>query len=160
MNSKDPRLRLIKGGIHVDARGIVAYVNDFDFQGVDRFYTVRAFRAFELRGWVGHQRDQKWFYAVYGTTLISVVRPDQWESPARSLPVERFVLSSEQPQVLHVPPGYATGSAGLTHNAILMVLSSGGIETTHTDDYRFPVNTWPIIEQQQTNDSAGDYSLK
>ena len=146
MNESQPRL--IEGGLHVDFRGTVSFVNDFDFKGVDRFYTVRARRPHELRGWVGHQRDQKWFYAVHGTVLISAVKPDQWECPASSLPVERFVLSSETPQVLHVPSGFATGSVSLTDNAILMIFLSGRIEDANTDDYRFPLDTWPIIESQ------------
>jgi len=160
VSSSDSRLRLIEGGLHVDARGIVAFVNDFDFKGVDRFYTVRAFRPYELRGWVGHQRDQKWFYAVHGTTLVSVVRPDQWEHPASNLPVERFVLSSERPQVLHVCPGHATGSVSLTSNAILMILSSGSIEAANTDDYRFPVDTWPILEPQHVSNNAQESDLR
>ena len=146
MASNEPRPRLIEGGLHVDGRGTVAFVNDFDFKGVDRFYTVRWHRSHEPRGWVGHRREQKWFLAVQGTSLIAVVKPDQWESPANDLPVERFVLSAARPQVLHVPPGYATASANLSPDVILMVFSSGRIEDAKTDDYRFAVDTWPVIE--------------
>jgi dTDP-4-dehydrorhamnose 3,5-epimerase-like enzyme len=142
------RPRLIEGGLYVDARGVVAHVNDFDFDGVDRFYTVRSHRPYEPRGWVGHRRDQKWFSAIQGTVLLAVVEPDDWESPARDLPVQRFVLSAVKPQVLHVPPGYATGSVALSADAILMIFSSGRIEDAKTDDYRFAVDTWCIIERQ------------
>ena len=38
MTSTMDRPTLIEGGLHVDARGSVAFVNDFDFKGVDRFY--------------------------------------------------------------------------------------------------------------------------
>jgi dTDP-4-dehydrorhamnose 3,5-epimerase len=111
MGSNELRPHIIDGGLHVDARGVVSFVNDFDFEGVDRFYTIRAHRPHELRGWVGHQRDQKWFFVVQGTALIAVVKPDCWDGPASNLPVERFVLSAAKPQVLHVPPGHATGCA-------------------------------------------------
>lgn len=139
--------RLIEGGLYVDARGVVAHVNEFDFKGVDRFYTVRAHRPGEPRGWVGHRRDQKWFSAIQGTVLIAVVKPDDWESPARDLPVRRFVLSAIKPQVLHVPAGYVTGSMALSEDAILMIFSSGTIEDAKTDDYRFPTDTWCVTDR-------------
>jgi len=146
MEPDELRPRIIDGGLHVDARGVVSFVNDFDFKGVDRFYTIRAHRPQELRGWVGHQRDHKWFFAVQGATLIAVVKPDRWDCPSSGLPVERFVLSAAMPQVLHVPPGYATGSANLGADAILMVFSSGRIEDAKVDDHRFAVGTWSITE--------------
>jgi dTDP-4-dehydrorhamnose 3,5-epimerase-like enzyme len=140
------RPRLIDGGLHVDARGSVVFVNGFDLEGVDRFYLVRSHQPQELRGWVGHRREQKWFFVVQGTSLIAVVRPDHWQSPASDLPVERFVLSAAKPQILCVPPGYATGSTTLTGDAILLVFSSGKIDNAKADEYRFPANTWPIVE--------------
>ena len=141
------RPRLIEGGLHVDARGTVAFVNDFGFEGVDRFYIVRSHCPYEPRGWVGHQREQKWFFVVQGTSLIAVVKPDHWQSPASNLPVERFVLFAARPQILCVPPGYATGSTNLTGDATVMIFSSGRIEDAKTDDYRFAVDTWPIVER-------------
>jgi len=146
MGSNELRPRIIEGGLHVDARGTVCFVNDFDFEVVDRFYAIRAHRPHELRGWVGHQRDHKWFFAVQGTTLIAVVKPDRWDFPASNLRVERFVLSAVKPQVLHVPAGYATGSVNLSADAILIVFSSGRIEDAGTDDYRFPMDLWNILD--------------
>ncbi|MDM8006737.1 MAG: dTDP-4-dehydrorhamnose 3,5-epimerase family protein [Phycisphaerae bacterium] len=144
MASIGSRVRLIEGGLDIDARGTVTHVNDFDFKGVDRFYTIRSHRPFEPRGWVGHRRDRKWFSVVQGTVLVAVVEPDDWSSPARDLPVQRFVLSSAKPQVLHVPAGYATGSVALSEDAILVIFSSGKIEDAKTDNYRFSADTWPI----------------
>lgn len=146
MISGADRPRLIEGGLHVDVRGSVAFVNDFDFEGVDRFYVVRSHRSHEPRGWVGHRREQKRFFVVQGTSLIAVVRPDEWQSPASGLPVERFTLSAAKPQILCVPPGYATGSINLTADALLLVFSSGKIEDAQADDYRFPIDTWSIVE--------------
>jgi hypothetical protein len=47
---------MIQGGRHVDERGNVSFVNDFDFKGVDRFYWVQPAHRHIPRGWVGHQR--------------------------------------------------------------------------------------------------------
>jgi dTDP-4-dehydrorhamnose 3,5-epimerase-like enzyme len=136
--------RLIAGGLHVDARGSLSFVNDFDFRGVSRFYTIRAHEPGTPRGWIGHQRESRWFTAVQGTLLIAVVRPDRWEKPSGDLPVQRFVLSSRQPAVLEVPPGHATGMLALTADAICMAFASGRIEEARQDDWRFPVQTWRI----------------
>ncbi len=136
--------RIIEGGLLVDARGTVTFVNDFDFKGVERFYTIRAHRPYEPRGWRGHRIQEKWFTVVRGTILLAVVKPDDWSFPASHLPVERFVLSETKPQVLHVPVNHATGSMALSEDAILMVFSSGRLGDTATDDYLFPVNTWSV----------------
>lgn len=135
---------LIQGGRHQDARGTVSFVNGFQFKGVDRFYWVKAGRASVPRGWVGHRREHKWFTVVAGKSLIAVVAPDDWSQPARDLPVTRFKLSADTPQVLHVPPGYATGSVNFSPDTVLMIFSSGKIEDVAGDDFRFPVDQWPI----------------
>jgi len=135
---------LIQGGCHVDDRGAVSFVNGFDFQGVDRFYWIQAGQVNVLRGWVGHQREHKWFCVIHGEALVAVVRPDDWQAPRQDLPVERFLLSARSPAVLHVPPGHAAGSVNLTPDAILMIFSSGKIADAKIDDFRFPVNQWQI----------------
>lgn len=144
MTSAMDRPHLIEGGLHVDARGAVTFVNDFDFQGVDRFYAVRSHRPHEPRGWVGHRQERKWFFVVQGTSLIAVVQPDDWQLPTSNVPVERFILSAVKPQILCVPAGHATGSISLTGDAVLLIFSSGRIENAKADDYRFPVDIWSI----------------
>ena len=47
--------------------------------------------------------------------------------------------------MLHVPPGHATGSVNLTADAVLLILSSGKFAEAKTDDFRFPVDHWPIL---------------
>jgi dTDP-4-dehydrorhamnose 3,5-epimerase-like enzyme len=135
---------LIQGGRRVDARGSVSFVNGFDFKGVDRFYWIQAERAEVPRGWVGHLREHKWFSVICGKVIVAVVRPDEWQCPRRDLPVARYILSAANPQVLHVPPGYATCNVNLNPDAIVMIFSSGRIEDARNDDFRFPVEYWPI----------------
>ena len=62
---------IIEGGVHTDARGTVSFVNDFEFTGVDRFYTIRSLKLGKVRGWVGHKRDHKWFTAITGEVFLS-----------------------------------------------------------------------------------------
>ena len=139
-----PEIKLVKGGLHVDHRGVVSFVNDFDFNGVDRFYTMKAHQIGQPRGWIGHKRDHKWFTALTGSILIAVVAPDDWESPSKGLPVQRYTLSALQPCVLHVPAGYATASVMLSHDALLGIFSSGKIEDAAKDDWRFGIETWAV----------------
>ena len=146
LDQDDMKPRLIEGGLHVDTRGTVSYINGFDLEGVDRFYAIRSHRVNEPRGWVGHRREQKWFTAINGRVLVAVVKPDDWESPRSNLPVERFVLTAAKPQVLQVSAGHATGSLSLSEDAILMVFSSGRIEEAGADDYRFPLELWALEE--------------
>ena len=138
---------IIEGGCHVDARGRISFVNGFTFEGVERFYWVQSAELGMQRGWVGHQREHKWFTAIVGEVQIAVVKPDHWATPSTDLPVSHFLLSASQPQVLYVPPGHATGSTNLCPDAILMVFSSGKIADAPTDDFRFPVSYWPLEKE-------------
>lgn len=135
---------IIYGGIHIDARGVLSFVNDFDLKGVDRFYTIRAHDVGRPRGWIGHRQEHKWFTALSGTMQISVVAPDDWDVPDLNLSVQHYILSVLKPAVLHVPPGYATASMMLTTDALLGVFSSGKIEDAGKDDWRFAVDTWAM----------------
>jgi hypothetical protein len=74
--------------------------------------------------------------------VVAVVKPDDWASPSPDLEVQRFVLSASHPQVLSVPPGFATASVQLDVNATLLVFSSGTLETGESDDFRFPPTLW------------------
>ena len=91
---------LLQGGCHVDARGSISFVNGFTFAGVERFYWIQSNHVGMQRGWVGHQREHKWFTVVAGEVQMAVVRPDDWPSPSSDLPVARYVLYAARPQVL------------------------------------------------------------
>jgi dTDP-4-dehydrorhamnose 3,5-epimerase-like enzyme len=138
-------IELIQGGMHIDERGTVTFINDFDFKGVSRFYTIRAHRTGELRGWVGHQVEQKWFTALCGSILVAVVEIDDWHAPSAHPQVRRFTLTAERPAVLRVSPGHACAAMMLTDDALLGIFSSGRIETASKDDWRFDVGMWQVV---------------
>lgn len=141
-----PEVRLITGGLHRDARGEVHFANGFDFAGVDRFYTVHPARAGEVRGWVGHHRDAKWFVAVRGSFAVGVVAPADWAEPERTAVVRPFTLRDSAPAVLEVPPGHYFASRALSEGAILLVFSSGSFERAGEDDFRLPADHWALPE--------------
>jgi dTDP-4-dehydrorhamnose 3,5-epimerase-like enzyme len=142
---------ILEGRLHVDNRGSLAFFNEFAFPGVARFYIIRPERPQEVRGWIGHQREQKWFTAVEGTIAVAVVRPDDWQSPDAHAAVLNFVLSATKPQILTVPPGHATAIIGISPQSALMVFSTGSIEQAPSDSYRFPSDFWKI--RMPLNDS-------
>ena len=97
----------IKGAVHVDDRGEVSFVNDFDFDGVKRFYTIRNHRVGFVRAWHAHKKEAKYVTVLNGSALVGAVKIDDWKKPCRDAEVSRFVLSSRRPSVLSIPPGHA-----------------------------------------------------
>ena len=50
---------IFKGGLAVDDRGQIAFVNDFDFESVKRFYIVSNHRTGFVRAWHAHRHEAK-----------------------------------------------------------------------------------------------------
>lgn len=136
--------RLIEGGLAVDDRGEVAFVNQFDLRGVKRFYTVSNHRAGFVRAWHAHRREAKYVTVLRGTALVGVVEVDDWEKPSKESKVWRYVLSSTRPSVLYIPAGYANGFMSLTADAKLVFFSTATLEESRGDDVRFPARYWDI----------------
>ena len=135
---------LLAGGLAVDDRGEVGFVNEFDFAGVKRFYTVRNHRTGFVRAWHGHRREAKYVTVVAGAALVGAVRIDDWARPSPDLPVSRFVLSAAAPRVLYIPPGYANGFMSLTDGARLVFFSTATVAESSADDVRFAARYWDV----------------
>lgn len=133
---------LLQGGIHVDERGEVGFVNDFDFRGVRRFYTLATHRAGTVRAWHGHKVEAKYFFVVRGGLLVCSVAVDDWTNPSPGLPIHRFELSEHNPVVLHVPAGHANGIMSLTDESKAVVFSTATLAESQADDFRFPPGLW------------------
>ena len=135
-------VRLIEGGLVVDDRGSVSFVNGFDLSGVRRFYTVTNHRQGFVRAWHAHRNEAKYVHVAHGSAVVAAVRIDNWERPSKNLPVERFVLSAEKPAILCIPKGYANGFMTLTDDAILVFFSTATLEESRGDDVRFDARCW------------------
>ncbi len=133
---------LLRGGLAVDDRGEVGFVNDFSFDGVKRFYTVSNHSAGFVRAWHGHRHEAKYVLVVAGAALVCCVEIDDWENPSRELEVKRFVLSERSPAILRVPESYVNGFMTLTPDAKLMFFSTSSLEDSLGDDLRFPARYW------------------
>ena len=136
--------KLLAGGIGVDDRGAVGFVNDFDFAGVKRFYTVANHRRGFVRAWHAHRREAKYVTAVCGAAVIGAVSIDNWDKPSKGAQVNRYVLSADKPSVLYIPAGYANGFMSLTENAKLMFFSTSTLSESQGDDVRYEARYWDI----------------
>lgn len=134
--------RLILGGLHSDPRGEVRHVNNFHFTQVERFYSIHPANPGDVRGWVGHRHEWKWFCVLHGGIEIGVVQPDDWTAPARKLAIHRFMLRANKPAVLEVPAGFFTASVAEEHDSILLIFSSGRIDSARDDEFRLPADYW------------------
>jgi len=136
--------KLLNGGLAVDDRGQVAFVNDFDFAGVKRFYTVTNHRQNFVRAWHAHRRETKYVTVLRGAAIIGAVAIDDWEQPSKNAPVARHVLSAAKPAVLFIPAGYANGFMSLTEDALLEFFSTSTLEESQGDDVRYDARYWDI----------------
>ncbi len=69
----NPEIEVIQGGIAVDDRGQLSFVNDFNFEGVKRSYMVENFDHMFVRAWHGHKNEGKYVTVVSGTALIGAI---------------------------------------------------------------------------------------
>lgn len=140
---------LIKGGLAVDDRGTVSFVNDFHFEGVKRFYVVENHKKGFIRAWHGHKQEGKYVFVVKGSAVVACVGIDNWESPSKDLKVNRFVLSEKSPSILFIPAGYANGFMSLSDDCKIMFLSTSTISESLADDFRFEARYWNPWEVEE-----------
>lgn len=133
------------GGLSVDDRGEVGYVNGFTFQGVKRFYVLSNHRQGFIRAWHAHRNEAKYVLVVRGAALVGAVKIEgNWLAPAKDVKVFRAVCSAKKPAVLYIPPGHANGAMSLSDDASIMYFSTASMEETKGDDVRYDSRYWDI----------------
>ncbi len=140
---------LIEGGLAVDDRGQLAFVNGFAFEDVKRFYVLQNHTQGFVRAWHAHKREGKYVFVTQGTALIGAVKIYDFDRPNPNAEVLRFVMSEKKPAVLWIPPGYANGGMSLTQDASIMYFSTSTTEESRGDDFRYPTNFWKIYEERE-----------
>jgi dTDP-4-dehydrorhamnose 3,5-epimerase len=132
--------KILNGGISVDDRGSVKFVNDFNFEGVKRFYQVENHRRGFIRAWHGHKKEGKYVYVVNGSALVGVVNMETEN-------ISKFILSDKSPKVLWIPPGYYNGFKSLEENTKIIFFSTSTLEESLGDDIRQDHDKWNIWEE-------------
>jgi dTDP-4-dehydrorhamnose 3,5-epimerase len=130
-------LKILNGGIAVDDRGSVRFVNDFNFTDVKRFYHVENHRRGFIRAWHGHKKEGKYVYVCSGSALVGVVDMETEK-------IEKFILSDKSPKILWIPPGKFNGFKSLEENTKIIFFSTSTIEESMGDDIRESHDRWDI----------------
>ena len=117
----------LQGGISVDDRGLLRYVNGFDMSKIKRFYQVENFDLKTVRAFHGHMKEEKFVFVTSGTLLVCLVKLTDKEKPSKNEPVERVVVSARNPQIIIIPSGYANGFKALEKKTSAIFFSIVGI---------------------------------
>lgn len=128
--------QFLEGNRHEDVRGVITYNNDFDASVIKRIYTIENHAVDFIRGWQGHQVQQRWFDAMKGAFEIAVIQVDDFENPSPHLPLQTFSLTDENLTYLHVPAGCITAIQSKEEGSKLLVLSDYALGEVQ-DEYRF-----------------------
>jgi dTDP-4-dehydrorhamnose 3,5-epimerase-like enzyme len=132
---------VLNGGVFVDDRGTLRFVNDFNFEGIKRFYQVENHEKGFIRAWHGHQKEEKYVYVAKGSAWIGVIDMTTNE-------IEKFILSDKTPKILHIPPGKFNGFMTLEEDTIIFFFSTSTVEETKDDDIREPYENFPIFKKE------------
>lgn len=123
--------------MHSDARGALRFCNGFDLSAVKRFYIIANSEGRPRRGWIGHRKENKWFFPVRGETTIVVSPMNESTSLTQSSRLH-YTLHAESPAVLAVPCNnwfYVEQHDG----AEVMVFSDCKVGEYENDDLRRPL---------------------
>lgn len=135
---------LIKGSQHTDQRGTVRFANDFNFDGIKRFYSITHPDTTIIRAWQGHKLETKYFYVTKGSFLVNWIAIDNWVQPSKDLVINTYTLTDTQSEILIIPSGHVNGFKALEPNSTLIIFSDKELEESKLDDYRFPFDYWVL----------------
>lgn len=134
--------RKISGGIAKDKRGAVLFVNNFSFKDVERFYMVTNSSGESIRGFHGHMKEAKYVFVPCGKILLNAVQLNKAIDPSKKCKVFSFILSSNKPEIVYIPPGYANGFKDLSTSSKVIFYSTSTLENSKADDFRYPSDYW------------------
>jgi dTDP-4-dehydrorhamnose 3,5-epimerase-like enzyme len=141
-------IKTINGGIAVDDRGSLRFINEFDpmVAGVRRFYQVENHRRGYIRAFHGHVKEAKYVYVASGSALIALAPLEKKSDQCvyTKTEVKKFVLSASLPKVLYIPPGYFNGFMNLEENTKVFFFSTSTIDESKGDDIRLPYDYWNV----------------
>lgn len=140
--NKISRANLLSGEIKKDNRGSLKFFNTFSFPKVVRFYEVKNSATEPIRAFHGHMIEEKYVYVISGEVLICLAKLTNSTKPSKKIKVEKFFLSEKNPQVLHIPAGFANGFKSLKKDSRVIFFSTLPLKKSIKDDYRFPFDYW------------------
>jgi len=131
--------KIFEGGKYSDERGSLLFNNDFNLSEIKRMYCIENADVDFVRGWTGHQVEQRWFSALQGSFTIKLIKIDNWETPSNNSEILDFELSFENLNVLHVPKGFVSAIQSKEKGSRLLVMADYFLGEIN-DDFRFPID--------------------
>lgn len=128
---------IIQGNCHQDDRGTLCFNNGFSMLPIKRMYTIENVDTNFIRGWQGHQTEQRWFSALAGSFTVKLIEIDDWKNPSKDLPKLEFTLNAESLAVLHIPKGFISSIKANEEASKLLVFADYALGEV-SDEYRFP----------------------
>lgn len=74
--------------------------------------------------------------------MLCAIPIDNKQKPNKNVKIFTFELTSENPQVVHIPAGYANGMQALQENSEIIFFSTLSLADSIKDDYRLPYDYW------------------
>jgi dTDP-4-dehydrorhamnose 3,5-epimerase-like enzyme len=139
---KNKNPSIIKAEAIFDNRGSLTFSNVFNFKKIKRFYIIKNHNINFIRAWHAHKYEEKFFLCIDGVFQISCTRIKNFDEPDKNTKVYSWVLSSEKPQIIYIPNGYANGSMNLSKNAKLLIYSTSTLKQSMSDDHRYSWDYW------------------
>lgn len=139
-DSSEPQI--IPGGTFKDDRGSLRFVNDFSFDTVVRFYSIKHPDIQVVRAWQGHPSETKYFYPVSGRFVVAWVKIDHFENPSLGLSSDFHIMDAGKSEILHVPRGYANGLKALDPDSEIMIFSDLPLEESKQEEIRYDKSWW------------------
>lgn len=133
---------IIKGDNFTDHRGTLKFFNSLNMSTIVRMYEINPIDQSSIRAWQAHKEEHKWFYCTKGKFIINLVELNDFKNPSKKLVPKKIVLDANQPELLKITGGYATGIKALVKEAQLLVFSNFSTEQSKNDDYRFSTDFW------------------
>ena len=62
----DNKANFIEGGISIDDRGQLLFINDFSLDKIKRFYMVENHSSGFIRAWHVHKKESKYIFVASG----------------------------------------------------------------------------------------------
>lgn len=134
------------GGLSVDDRGALSFINDFNIDGIKRIYVVENFDNRFIRAYHGHQKEAKIFIPASGSFLICLRRMIDGSHVEMYGELKKYVLSASKFNALLVPKGYYNGCMNLCPDSRLLVLSSSTLEESKGDDWRIDPAEFKLLD--------------
>jgi len=136
----DNKIWLTNISEHIDHRGKLTFINDFDLKNIKRYYLIYQNEKNMIRAWQGHRDESKYFHIIEGSFKIVLLNPENWYNISSDLKPRIFILNASKPKLLIVPPGYINGIKALENDSLLLVFSDKSLDESRKDDYRWELN--------------------